>query len=41
MKCEWDIIIDIFQKAIKNKNLSKKQVKMMINEVKTEVRKRK
>jgi hypothetical protein len=36
--CEWDVIGDIFSKAIQKKNLSKKQVNDTIKKIKLEVR---
>jgi len=39
--CEWDVIGNIFSKAIKKQDLSKSQVDSMIAKVKSEVRDKK
>lgn len=39
-ECEWDIISDIFSKAIKRKGLKKEQVHEISNKILSEVRKK-
>jgi len=36
-KCEWDVISDIFSKAIDRQNISKSDIEKMIVETKNEI----
>lgn len=37
-ECEWDVISNIFSKAIDNKNLNKEQVASIIKEIEKETK---